>query len=325
MKALVTGGTGFIGSHLVERLLERGVEVACTVEPNTPLSWLEDLPVEIHYCDLASDERLADILRGVDVVYHLAGVMRVRTREEFERGNVQATRNLLDAVETSGPKLSRFLYVSSQGAAGPCAGPEAKTEDDLCNPITQYGITKLAAEEEVRSRADRFPCTIVRPSSVYGPRDGNFLRLFRTIRRHVKPLLRGGRSQVSLVYVDDLVRGILLAAESETAVGQTYFITGESLTARAITEAFAEAVGTWTIPFRHPYWLVWLIGEFNELIWKITGQPQVIARRKVREMRERFWLCSFEKAERDFGYEPQVLIQEGARRTFDWYRQQGWL
>ncbi|HZV12723.1 MAG TPA: NAD-dependent epimerase/dehydratase family protein, partial [Candidatus Kapabacteria bacterium] len=169
MKALVTGTTGFIGSHLAEQLLSKGYDVRCLVRKTANLRWLENKPFELVYGGLSDMASLVAAVKDVDCIYHVAGLTAAKSREEFLRGNRDATRNLLEAAGENGNALKRFIYVSSQAAVGP--SPTAKPIDETFpyHPITAYGESKKAAEEEVQKFSSVFPITIVRPPAVYGP------------------------------------------------------------------------------------------------------------------------------------------------------------
>jgi nucleoside-diphosphate-sugar epimerase len=194
LKALVTGATGFVGSHLVERLLGAGMEVACLMRPTSPprRTALDGLDVERRIAALDDPDALARAVRGVDYVFHAAGLTRARTLAEYQAVNADGTGRLLEALLAEGAALRRFVYVSSLAAAGPARSPEPPDESAEPHPADDYGASKLAGEHVVLEHANRLPVTIVRPPAVYGPRDANFLPLFRLAVR-----LGGCRSSAS--------------------------------------------------------------------------------------------------------------------------------
>ncbi|NUN70591.1 MAG: NAD-dependent epimerase/dehydratase family protein [Bacteroidetes bacterium] len=169
--AFVTGGTGFIGSHLIDRLLTKGYHVRALVRnPHNP-GFLKGLPIEIIEGDLFSTSALERGITGSDYVYHVAGLVAARSKEEFYRGNRDATRNIVEITARVNPAVKKFVHISSQTAVGPGSGMAPVNESTTPRPLTTYGKSKLASEEEVLKFKDRIPVTILRVSAVYGPRD----------------------------------------------------------------------------------------------------------------------------------------------------------
>jgi nucleoside-diphosphate-sugar epimerase len=326
VKALVTGATGFVGSHLVERLVGEGLDVICLVRRTSSLAWLDGLSVERRVAALEEPDALADAVRDADYVFHVAGLTRARSAEAYLAVNAEGTRRLLEAIARSGGRPRRFVYVSSLAAAGPCASPTPLDETAEPRPLDGYGASKLAAERIVLAEAERLPVTIVRPPAVYGPRDKNFLPLFRTAQRfRVAPVIGSAAKQVSLVHAADLAACIWLAASAEVAEGQTYFVGSGTHTFGEVIDSLAAALGLRVRRLPVPAFLARLAGELGELKWTLTGKPQIISRRKVRDMLQERWTCSWAKAERELGYRPRIELADGMRETARWYASQGWL
>ncbi len=325
MKALVTGATGFVGSHLAERLLAEGLDVVCLTRPTSDTVWIRDLPVEIRPVGLDDPDALTAAVEGTDYVFHVAGLTRARRAEDYLAVNAEATRRLLDATIRVGG-VGRFVYVSSLAAAGPTPGPEPLTETDEPRPLAGYGASKLAGEREVLAVADRLAATIVRPPAVYGPRDRNFLSLFRLAQRWRRvPVVGKVTNQLSFVHVTDLVEGTWLAASSPAGAGQTYYLGSGTHTMRDVVDAIAGALGVRPRTLRIPALLARLAGEFGELKWTLTGKSQIISRRKVRDALQPRWTCCWDKAVRDLDYRPRVELAEGMREMAAWYVEQGLL
>ena len=324
MKALVTGATGFVGSHLAKALLREGLEVVCLARRTSRLTWLEGLAVEVRVAGLDEGSALARAVADVDYVFHAAGLTRARSAQQYLAANAEGTRGLLDAVAATSGSVRRFVYVSSQAAAGPSA--EAVDETAEPRPLPGYGASKLAAERIVRDAAGRVPVTIVRPPAVYGARDRNLLPLFRTAQRwRLAPVVGSAAKRVSFVHVADLVAGIWLAGSAEIAEGQTYFLGSGTYSYREIVSALGEALGKRLWLVRVPSLLARLIGELGELKWTLTRRPQIVSRRKMRDLLQPGWVCSWAKAERELGYRPRVGLACGMRQTAEWYAREGWL
>ena len=339
MIALVTGSSGFVGSHVVEALAGAGWEVRRLVRPGSPATGPE-LPaalarrVTVHVADYAvpaADPRAlartaADALDGVDAVFHLAGVTRRRTLAQFRGGNVAPTQALLDALAAQRRPPGRFVLVSSQAAAGPAREPDRpRTEAEAPEPVGAYGHSKREAERLVAAHPGGIAWTVVRPSAVYGPRDDDFLTVFRSAARGVA-LYPGPRDAcLSLVYVGDLARALLLAAEARAAVGRTYFVAGEERVSwPAVYAAAAAAAGRrvrWAAAA--PAWALGAAGVAGDAYAALTGRCPLVTREKTRLARPRWWCCSAARARVELGWRAEVGLGEGARRTYAWYRAQG--
>lgn len=336
--AFVTGGTGFVGSHLVEELLRRGYkEVRCLVRSEP--KWLAEIKAEagsrLTYAEgeLSDIDMLWEVLDGVDLVYHVGGRTRARTYDALHRANVRATMNLLGAVKHAAPNLDRVLVTSSLAAIGRCDAKEA-TEDMPLRPVSRYGRSKAEMEEAIReahqmteSYAESLPITIVRPPAVYGPRDRDILQFFQSVQRHLCPVA-GSASEpaISLVHARDLARGMVQCAESDAAEGETYFVGSERAYAwNDVKAAATDALDTWAITLPVPAPLIGVVGAVSELAGRLVGDYPALNREKAREIRHACTICSSEKAMHDVGYTQQVSLEDGVRETIAWYRERGWM
>lgn len=326
MKALVTGASGFIGSHLVEHLLGRGYSVRCLLRKTSSTEWLKGLSVEYVYGDMFTRSALEEAVRGMDIVFHNAGVTKAKTREEYFRANAGGTLNILEAVASQNPGLKRFVLVSSQTAAGPSPTADPITEAASPHPITTYGKSKLQAEQECLDMASRFPVTITRPPAVYGPRDKDILEFFRTMSRGLQPVVGFGEKYVSLIHARDLVRGIVLAAESPVAVGKTYFITSKEVYGwKQVGDITRKILNRFALRLTVPETGVYVIAAFAEAFSKLSPKPALINFEKAKDMVQDYWTSSGTLAKADFGFEQEISLEEGIRDTIDWYRKHGWL
>lgn len=323
--AFVTGGTGFIGSHLVEELLRRGYDdVRCLVR--TERKWLDGLPVREIRGDIFDEPLLREAVSGVDYVFHNAGVTRAREWDTLLRSNVDAAVHVLRMIEEVNPNLKRVVVTSSLAAVGRCPGGVA-TEESPIQPVSDYGCSKALMEEQVRSFRARLPLVIVRPPSVYGPREADIYTFFKTLQKGLCPVVGSVHEPVlSLVHVHDLVRGIAEAAESPNTAGETYFVgSEEQYSWHDLKQAATDALGRRALTVAVPPALVGVVGAAVEAIAKLTGTYPPLNREKAREIRYACKMCSIEKAQRDFGYRQRVALDEGIRSTIAWYKQEGWL
>ena len=326
MKTFVTGATGFLGSHLVDRLLERGDAVACLVRPTSDLRWLEGKPVELVRGGLEGEPG-ADLLRALgeaECVYHAAGAIMGIRREDYVRANAGGTGFLCEALMKAGARPRRFLLVSSIAAAGPGWGKEPILEDQHL-PVNWYGESKLEAERITLEHGARFPVTIVRPPPVYGPRDTGMLTMFRGIKLGLVLTFRRV-TRTNFVFVRDLVRGMILAAESKNTVGEILNVGDrENMGTDEAMRRIAAVLGKKTTSLRLPATLGYLAAGVNEVAMRMRGKPSIFNWQKMAELDETNWAIDIGKIRKLTGYEPETSIEEGGRRTYGWYVEEGWL
>lgn len=328
MIAVVTGSTGFIGSHLVDALLARGATVRALVRPETPTA-RRDPRVPHWEADLLDDRSVREsrIWDGATHVFHLAGVTKGRTLSHFRAGNVFPTANVLAALAARGGKPPRILLMSSQAAAGPAPSEDAPVrETNRPIPIEAYGRSKLQAEQAVARYRNVLPVTILRPASVYGPRDRDFLTVFRQASRSVALHAVPRDHAFSIVYVDDLVRAVLLAADRREAVDRTYFVADEShVTWRQLYDEAALAAGNVPLQVQVPFPAVRLAATAGDLVSALTGRTTLFNRNKAALARPRWWLCDASRIRDELGWRPEMPLQRGLRATYVWYVEAGWL
>jgi nucleoside-diphosphate-sugar epimerase len=325
VKALVTGGNGFIGSHLVDLLIQKGYSVRCLVRKTSDLQWLSGVNVELIYGDLFDEQALGKALDGVDYVYHSAGVTKAKTSDGYFKGNAEGTRSILRSA-AGASQLKRFIHVSSQAAVGPSPTKTPISEDVTPHPLTAYGRSKWKAEQECHSFMDRLPITIVRPPAVYGPRDKDIFEFFRTMDRGIQPMIGLREKYVSLIHVGDLVRGFVMAGESPAAAGQTYFVSSKDVyNWKQLGEITRKILGRRTLRIRIPEPIVYGIASGAEFFAMFSSKPALLNIEKGRDIVQNYWTCDASKAKRDFGFEEGTDIETGFRTTIDWYRMKGWL
>lgn len=321
MKALVTGATGFIGSNLVKELVKREYEVTCLARKTSNLRCLEDLEVSIVYGDCTDKNSLQQLPANFNYVFHLAGLTKAKKEEDFFVTNVNGTENLLNVLSANSQSLKRFLYMSSLAAVGPSCDGIPLDETATPGPVSMYGRSKLKGELVTLAYKDRMPVSIVRPPAVYGPRDRDFFMFFKMIRRGFYPYW--GKCYYSLLYVDDLVRGLITAAESREAEGNIYFLSdGRIYSNDDIVYEIIQAMETRAVRLKIPNFAVELVAKISE---KFAAGSTIINLDKLREIKHSHWTCNSKKAENELGFIPRVTIKEGIKWTADWYRIHKWL
>jgi nucleoside-diphosphate-sugar epimerase len=316
---LVTGGTGFIGSHLAAELAQRGRPVRCLVRRKSAVSSLP-AGVEPAFGDLASGQGIAEAAAGADTIFHLAGVTKALHPDDYYAGNARATATLLHALAG---RSFRLVHVSSLAAIGPSTDGRPVEEDAEPHPLTHYGKSKLEGEHIVRALAP--DAVIVRPPVVYGPRDTDVFQILKAVSRGLVVQIAGGERWFSAIYVEDLVEGLIAAAEG-AAPGRAYFLAYPK--AASWSELGAEAARIMSRQPRvvHvPPLAAYAVGYGGELWSYLTRKPGIISREKVAEALCPYWTCDSRRAAVDFGFEARTPLGAGLARTLAWYREAGWL
>ena len=326
MRALVTGATGFTGGYMVDHLLERGYQVRAFIRPSVRMEALKQKPVEIAEGDLITKSTLIKAMQGIDVVFHIGAMYRAANMPDraFWNVNVIGTENVMQAALETG--VRRVIYCSTCGVHGHVDEPPAN-ESAPIKPGDVYQDSKVEAEKVAMfyHREKDLPVTIVRPVGIYGPGDMRMLKMYRMIYNRKFIMFGGGNVFYHLTYVTDTVEGFRLASEKPDAVGQTYIIAGEQyFTLNEFAEMVAGALGVPPPRLKFPVWPVYMAGYLCEKICvPLRVQPPIFRRRVDLFTHSRAFDIS--KAKKELGYQPKVGLQEGIRRTAQWYLQNGYL
>lgn len=329
MKAFITGSTGFIGCRLATTCRALGYEVIATGRTNTPIeTFRRALLAEagIDVLPVAVDDKagLAAAVAGCDVVFHLAAAQHEASVPDkyFWDINVDGTRNVLEASHGAG--VARFVLGSTIGVYG--AALVGEIDDDTeTRPDNVYEVTKLESERIVGEFRDRLDTTTVRISETYGPGDGRLLKLFKAIKKGAFFVIGDGSNVHQLIHVDDLVRGLLAAAERPQAMGEAFVLAGsEKLTTVEMCRCIADAMGASLARFRAPLWPFVGAAAFLEAVCRPLGVQPPLHRRRLDFFRKSFYFDTA-KAARLLEFSPSIGFREGAAQTAAWYAAQGML
>lgn len=330
MKVLVTGATGFTGAHLAHYLASRGDSVRALVRPRSrakfEASGLPSKGVTAVEGDLADAESLRRAADGVDVVYHIAATYREAGQPDsaYRAINVQGTANVLEAARAGGAR--RMVHCSTGGVHGHIANPPA-TEDAPFNPGDVYQETKLEAEQAARACGERtgFDVVVARPIGIYGPGDTRFLRMFRGLARGNFPMIGSGKAFYHLTFIDDLVEGFRLCGTTPAAKGRTYILAGPRYTTlEQLVAMVAKELSVAAPKFHWPVWPFWTAGLLCEMVCvPLRIEPPIFRRRVDFYTKSRAFDTT--RARTELGFAPKVELEEGIKRTADWYRREGLL
>lgn len=323
MKVFITGGTGFVGSHLAEYLKDKGFEVYALVRDPNNLKWLDGLDIHFLKGDLFNVPKLPS---DIQFIIHSAGMTKSCNLAGYYTVNQQGTASFFQAAVDQGLTLKRVIHLSSIAASGPSKEGIPVKEDHPPNPVTVYGISKLLGEREAHKFKDRFPLVILRVSAVFGPRDTDFFHYFKLIKKGILPSCGSGPRLLSMCYIKDLVRAIHLCMEKKLDSGETLNIADKKpydwdelgRTAGTIMEKKLRKINI-------PLSLYYPAALFCDLKSKLTGKASIISLDKYKDMKQASFVVDTEKSKRLLEFEARYTLEEGIKETLEWYFKQGWL
>lgn len=332
-KVLITGASGFIGSFLVEEALREGFEVYAGVRPSSSREYLTDGRIRFILLDFSSADALIKTFQEFlatsgtfDYVIHNAGITYAPSKEEFDKVNFNYTKNLTDALEASGMKLTKFVLISSLAVFGPgderSFAPIQITSPQ--RPISSYAKSKLRGEQHVKSITS-FPVLVLNPTAVYGPRDKDFLELVKLIKKGFEFYIGSHKQMISLIFVKDLARAIVLAMKSEVQQPAFIISDGGLYSKEELGAAVRITLGKKTVRLKIPATPFRLLIRGVEMVYTLFGKLPFLNYEKVNEISSANWLCDSQDFWEEVGSKPAYSLEQGIRETVAWYKEKGWI
>lgn len=327
MKVLITGASGFLGSHVAQQLASAGHVVRAMVRRTSDTRFLKTLS-GVTLCEGAVEDRDScfEATKGMEAVIHSAGLVKARTPAEFQRTNIEGTQNMLDAALAQDGAIQRFVFVSSMTARAPSPDGRPLPLEAPPRPVTAYGRSKLEAERQVLRTKDKLHVTAVRPTGIYGPRDREMFQLFQYAKMRVLPYIGRPEGKLTLIHGEDCARAIVLCLAADIPSGRGYDLDDGQIYSRAdLAEGLENAIGkkAW-VSFPLPNALVYSVGMLGEAYGRAANKAVMLKREKVDELLQQ-WVGDSAPARKELGFEPKIFWREGAKSTARWYRDNGWL
>ena len=326
--AVVTGASGFIGSHLVDYLVQQGFVVHALIRKTSDRKWLkESNQVKYHIVDLEQDQPLAlSFLEKADYLFHCAGLTKAKTREIYFRGNAYACEALYGECAKVGHTLKAIVHLSSLAAAGPSNHGAAAQEKFSCSPVTYYGESKLRGEEIAMKYASFLPIVVIRPPMVYGPRESNFLVYLKAINKGWKIKIGTAHRELSLVYVADLVRAMVQAALCFPKGERIYYVTdGSNYTWDKVADSASRSLDVKVKTLVIPKALLSFAANVAEVLAWFSPKPALVDRQRVIDLSQTAWVASSELFFESHGFKPAYSLDEGLDETVEWCKEHKWL
>jgi nucleoside-diphosphate-sugar epimerase len=323
LRIVITGANGFIGSNLTRFLMKGGHDVTAVVRKtsNGSLVPIKCKILEVDYCSI---ESIKQAITNQDIVIHSAALTRAESWQQMKEINVGVTEKIVEAVNAS-ESIKQLIFISSQAAAGMGERHKPKTEEDLAKPITWYGKSKLMAEEVIKNRLLK-EWTIIRPVSVYGPGDKDFLQTFKMMKNHISVSLGIRDKYINLIYIDELLVFINKCIDNPVAFHQVFFASdGKTYTHKMFSNAMQNAIHTYSLHLTIPDAVVLYVAALGELKNKLQPRSSIVNLQKFKELKGRYWTVSIDKARKLLDYNPRPNLTHYLHSTWIWYKEQNWL
>lgn len=326
-KVLITGASGFVGFHLIQAALHKGLDVYAAIRKSSDIKHLA--PFELHYTypDFNSKESLITDLRQnqYDFIIHAAGTTKAKNQEEYNKVNAQYTINLAQAIVESGIELKKMVFISSLAAIGPLAETgNFINEQTFPSPVTAYGKSKLLAEQELSKL--NIPLIVLRPTAVYGERDKDIFIILKTFSQGLEPYIGNKAQELSFVYVKDLAQLTIDALFTGNETNGFYNVTdGKSYDRYEMANISKKVLNKKTLKFHLPMPVVRLLALVLEKTYSFLDKTPALNREKLAELTATNWCCDIEKAKINLSFKPQHDLEKGLHATLNWYKENKWL
>lgn len=324
-KVLITGASGFLGFHLIEAALEKGMDVYAGIRKSSNIEHLTLLPISFTYLDLSNSNSLIKEMKEkrYDYIIHAAGITRAKTEIHYNVVNADYTFNLALSVKHSDIPIKKFVYISSLAALGPLDNIDERIDESTNpRPVTHYGKSKLLAE--VKLQRLTMPVVILRPTAIYGPRETGLFTLFKSIKRGLEPYIGNFEQHLSFIYAKDMAT----AAINSLTISKngTYNLSdGNSYSRYGFANYLKPLMKKKTIRFHLPYGLVKILAKTLEKTGDVFNKTPVINEDKLKELTGKNWVCNIEKAIKELDFNPLFNLNRGLEETLKWYLQNKWL
>lgn len=323
MKALLTGGTGFIGSHLAELLLDKSAEIFALVRDPHNLKWLKGLNIHLLEGDLLS---IPSLPSDIDYVFHVAGLTNSSDVADYYTVNQQGTASLFKSLHDQKILPKKIICLSSLAAVGPSFDGKPVRESDVPHPITPYGKSKLMGEAEALKFKEVYPVVILRAPAVFGPRDKDFLQYFKWIKRGALPAVGSKQRYMSLCYVKDLIRAFYVCSQKELESGEIFNIGDQNpCSYDEFGELAGQAMGKKLKKVKIPISIGYFVALIADIAGRINKKPSILNLGKFKQMRQRAWIADMKRAKEKLSFQPQYSLQEAVKETINWYLKHNWL
>ena len=328
-KVLITGASGFVGYHLVQEALRQNLEVVAAVRPTSQTAHLRSLPVRFLSLPYQDPAGLVKVLEEGQYPYiiHAAGLTKAKTSPAYSLVNASFTRNLGEAAVRADIPLKRFVFMSSLAALGPVSSAVSQpiTPAHLPRPVTAYGKSKLLAEQYLSNLGD-LPLVTLRPTAVYGPREGDLYLIIKTVFRGLEPYIGRQAQQLSFIYVKDLAEITLRALTLPGRKQLSYNLSdGNSYDKYAFAEVTKKLLHKKTLRFHLPMSAVKAVAFLLEGAYRFSDKMPALNREKLTELSAANWICSIKEPQKDMGFAPRYNLETGLAETLNWYKANKWL
>jgi nucleoside-diphosphate-sugar epimerase len=325
-KVLITGASGFLGYHLIQKAIAANFEVFAAVRKNSNIEHLNEFPLKYLYLNYEDPEQMSRLIaeNKIDFIIHSAGVTKAIRQEVYDQVNAGYTINLAKAAENSGSICKKIVFISSLAAVGPLNDGQQKiTEQTHPRPVTAYGRSKLLAENQLASIS--IPTTILRPTAIYGPRDKDIFIMLKTISNGMDPYIGKIVQELSFVHAEDVALAAVQSLTIKNALGIYHITDGNSYNRYEFSDISKSILNRKAFRFHLPMPLVKSLAFLLENVNGWLNKPSVISREKLHELAAINWICDITKANKDLNFTPKYNLQTGLEDTISWYKKNKWL